>query len=1596
MRPERLRIPFTPPRLSLASSAALRQPRLWLLAAVLALVLAVSSWGAAEAQSPRGTIENLRLTSPNAGELVINWDVPSQTPTDYRVVYAPADQRFPSYRDENTAEKGNAYPTVNTHTVADLPHGTEYKVLVRARYSDGNPRGGPWSDQATITISSPPEPTPEPQRDATPVPKAPTATIAASNAAITEGANAVFTVTLKPAPSSDVRVTYNVAVSGDYGVSAASSRTVTVNSGATITLATTDDSIDEADGSVTVALATGTGYTVGTSASASVTVNDNDDPTATIAANSAAITEGANAVFTVTLSRAQASDVSVNYNLALGGDYGVATPDSLTATVSSGSTTAAITFATNDDDDDELNGGVTVLLAPGAGYAVGAANSATVTVKDDDEPRTAASHQGGTPHEPRSVGLSRNDKNNELVVSWQAPDATTAVTQWRIECNTDNSAWGASTGVGYSPLANGDLAFEADARYTYTCTGLDTKTRYYGRVRAINGGASGDWAEASSHLATNSVATIRASINPITEGATAVFTVTLSPAPGAATDVKVEVQSRTGDFGIAIASGANAHTVSVGTGGTGTLRLNTTDDNMPEPDGGVTVRIHPAPTGWAKGNPNRIDLRIKNRATDYDTDDNGLIEVSNLAQLNAIRMDPDGDGLVPDNPDTVDKREDLIYAVGFPNAVPGMGCPPTRCTGYELTTNLDFGAVSVAGDGSVSQGSFSGTYWNSGEGWEPINRFTGTFDGKNKTIANLYVDREDDDRLGLFARLGDDTESPALGATIRNLSLTGASVTGDDSLGVLAGQSDGPTSISNITVSGSVTGSASSSDRIGVLVGRSSSDTSISDAAASGTASSGGDKVGGLVGSNGGKISASYSSAAVSGTENVGGLVGDNMGDIRGSYASGSLSSVDDVGEHSHFGGLVGQNNGDITASFAVGSVNVGGTSSDAGGLVGTNNQSGIIIASYATGAVSSASSAGGLVGSDVAQAVFGSGVTNSYWDTESSGQTTSAAGTGKTGAELRAPTAYTGIYANWNLDLDNDDDSHATGQDDPWDFGANHNYPTLKNAGGNQKGPGPVSGLTISSNAQGQPALSWTAPAAVGDGTLTGDYVGRYSSDGGATWTAFGPVTGTSHTITALSTSNAFTVQVWALSSGAAHAIGPRSSIDNIPVADYDGDDDGLIDVDSLAKLDAIRYDMNGDGSVDNSANEAAYSAAFPNPASGMGCPSGCTGYELTANLAFAAWDAANPYWNGGKGWRSIGGLENAGWNTGYNATFEGNNNTISNLFIDREYTQADTWAGYRVGLFGLATQTSVIRNLNLTGVNVSGDEEVGGLVGSTLGEVSNVSVTGSVTGANLDAGGVVGFLVKGSILSSSFNGTVSGRASHTGGLVGTNFVGTVRHSSASGTVSMTGNIAHNIGGLVGQNSGIIYASYATNNVNANGSLFVGGLVGENGGPYIRDHGTIVASYSTGDVHGRGDVGGLVGENYANILISYSTGAVHRHGAGISSGAVGGLVGYNAMEGSTPYYTITNSYWSTSDTGWTFGVGSDDRNNNNVLDDGETNTVIGRTTFQLTGPTVYGGIYSTWDDYDEDGNAGTEEPWCFGSSSDLPTLKDADGNCRP
>ena len=99
-------------------------------------------------------------------------------------------------------------------------------------------------------------------------------------AGVTEGDDAVFTLTADPAPQSDLTVNVSVSQSGDFGVSTGS-RTVTIPTGGSAPLAvsTVDDDADEPDGSVTATLNTGSGYTVSTSANAAtVAVADDDDP----------------------------------------------------------------------------------------------------------------------------------------------------------------------------------------------------------------------------------------------------------------------------------------------------------------------------------------------------------------------------------------------------------------------------------------------------------------------------------------------------------------------------------------------------------------------------------------------------------------------------------------------------------------------------------------------------------------------------------------------------------------------------------------------------------------------------------------------------------------------------------------------------------------------------------------------------------------------------------------------------------------------------------------------------------------------------------------------------------------------------------------------------------------------------------------------------------------------------------------------------------------------------------------------------------------------------------------------------------------------
>ena len=134
----------------------------WLvLVAALLLAVPFLFHAGATVHAADNEITGVTLSSPEPGELVITWDAPSDAPDDYRVTWKKSGGKWPSYKNENTAQGGNAFPTGMSHTVTGLEEGTDYSVRVRARYHDGNgnvEQSGPWTATQEITVASTPLP----------------------------------------------------------------------------------------------------------------------------------------------------------------------------------------------------------------------------------------------------------------------------------------------------------------------------------------------------------------------------------------------------------------------------------------------------------------------------------------------------------------------------------------------------------------------------------------------------------------------------------------------------------------------------------------------------------------------------------------------------------------------------------------------------------------------------------------------------------------------------------------------------------------------------------------------------------------------------------------------------------------------------------------------------------------------------------------------------------------------------------------------------------------------------------------------------------------------------------------------------------------------------------------------------------------------------------------------------------------------------------------------------------------------------------------------------------------------------------------------
>jgi len=197
---------------------------------------------------------------------------------------------------------------------------------------------------------------------------------------------------------------------------------------------------------------------------------------------------------------------------------------------------------------------------------------------------------------------------------------------------------------------------------------------------------------------------------------------------------------------------------------------------------------------------------------------------------------------------------------------------------------------------------------------------------------------------------------------------------------------------------------------------------------------------------------------------------------------------------------------------------------------------------------------------------------------------------------------------------------------------------------------------------------------------------------------------------------------------------------------------------------------------------------------------------------------------------------------NDSFTGVFDGNDHTISNLSLNstrQNYTGLFGYVygevmnlglinpevfsqGSNVGALAGYLFAGTISNCYVEGANISGDDYVGGLVGTCAGRLNKSYSTGSVMGD-----------------------------SYVGGLIG--IVGDSTVNMCYSKADVSGHLE--VGGLAGKISheqGVVNNCYATGNVR--GGRYAGGLVGQ------VQSGRAYKSYSTGSVSGDQDVGGFTG----------------------------------------------------------------------------------------------------------------------------------------
>ncbi len=405
------------------------------------------------------------------------------------------------------------------------------------------------------------------------------------------------------------------------------------------------------------------------------------------------------------------------------------------------------------------------------------------------------------------------------------------------------------------------------------------------------------------------------------------------------------------------------------------------------------VSYDPNITTFANSSGDTVNVTII--APVVDANENGLIEINNAVMLNNVRYDLAG----------------ASYKTSSAQVTGNIkGCPTSGCNGYELTADIDLlSLLDTGGDDGIDKTTVGidrnadGDTTDAGEqvsvidtaldrSWMPIGdesapftgTFTGTFEGGEHTIANLWVNVNVTLTSGsAYAGLFGVTDGTSV--EIRNVKIISGSIYASSSYsysGGLVGYSKGSLTIMDSHFSGSGVFSAThtgsfhvpSSDisysYSGGLVGRGSGTVSITKSSFSGSGGVSTSSISSVYSVN---PSYSYSGGLVGQVDTV--IIINSYFSGEGKISSSSTSPENDtleISSLSYSGGLVGSGVSGIVSIT---------NSYFSGGEVSSFSESTPTIGNRMMIAISSESYSGGLVGNGGSNGIVN--IKNSYFSGE-------------------------------------------------------------------------------------------------------------------------------------------------------------------------------------------------------------------------------------------------------------------------------------------------------------------------------------------------------------------------------------------------------------------------------------------------------------------------------------------------------------------------------------------------------------------------------------------------------------------------------------